>query len=134
MSPPLEWSDIKNGVKELALICEDPDASGDEPFVHWIMYGIDPQTTSLPEGIKTFGEISKPTHARQGVNSTGRIGFSGPLPPPKDDWHHYHFKLFALDEKLDLSAGVGRDGFYEAIEGHVVDTGETIGRYKRKKG
>ena len=34
VSPPLKWSGAHAGTRELALICEDPDAPFPKPFVH----------------------------------------------------------------------------------------------------
>lgn len=38
VSPPLEWSDLPKGTRELALIVDDPDAPSSEPWVHWVIY------------------------------------------------------------------------------------------------
>ena len=39
VSPPLRWSNLPAGVKELALICDDPDAPNGD-WVHWVIYKI----------------------------------------------------------------------------------------------
>jgi phosphatidylethanolamine-binding protein (PEBP) family uncharacterized protein len=36
VSPPLKWSSLPQGTKEIALICDDPDAPTQKPFVHWV--------------------------------------------------------------------------------------------------
>ena len=46
-SPPLEWTGGPDDADQMAVTLVDPDA-GD--FVHWVMVGIDPQTTSLETG------------------------------------------------------------------------------------
>ena len=38
VSPPLAWSGLPEGTKELVLICDDPDAPTTEPWVHWVIY------------------------------------------------------------------------------------------------
>ena len=50
ISPPLEWSELPEGTKEVALICDDPDAPTYRPFVHWVVYKIPADRTGLPEG------------------------------------------------------------------------------------
>lgn len=133
VSPPLEWSGISPNAQELALICEDPDAVGETPYIHWIIYGIDPTRTSIEEGVPTLGEVHSPLHARQGRNSAGSLGYIGPLPPIPHDWHHYHFKLFSLNKVVDIAPGATREEFYSAIERHIIDRAELIGRYHRIK-
>ncbi|MCM2282272.1 MAG: YbhB/YbcL family Raf kinase inhibitor-like protein [Bdellovibrionaceae bacterium] len=133
ISPPLEWSGVSPQAQELALICEDPDAPGPEPYVHWIIYGMNPRQTRLEEGFRPLSELHSPLHAFQGRNSAGLIGYIGPMPPVQHDWHHYHFKLFALKKVVTPPIGASRDEFYAAIQPHVVEQAELIGRYHRTK-
>ena len=49
-SPPLEWTAPPAGTKALALVCEDPDAPAGL-WVHWVVWGIPPTATGLPEGV-----------------------------------------------------------------------------------
>jgi Raf kinase inhibitor-like YbhB/YbcL family protein len=37
ISPRLSWSNVPASAKELALICDDPDAPQAEPWVHWVL-------------------------------------------------------------------------------------------------
>ena len=39
VSPPLEWRKLPAGTKNLALICDDPDAPMGT-WVHWVIYDI----------------------------------------------------------------------------------------------
>jgi Raf kinase inhibitor-like YbhB/YbcL family protein len=51
ISPPLEWSELPEGTKEVALICDDdPDAPTGRPFVHWVVSKIPADQRGLPEG------------------------------------------------------------------------------------
>ncbi len=45
--------------------------------------------------------------------------------------HHYHFKLYALDEVLDVQAGLAKEGLLAAMEGHILAQTEIIGTYER---
>src|SRR5256885_14226934 len=99
ISPPLSWRGVPAGTRSQVLIVEDPDAPTPEPFVHWLMYNIPPETRSLPEGIPPKPRLDDPRGAVQGVNSRGSIGYFGPAPPRGDPPHHYHFQIFALDTR-----------------------------------
>jgi phosphatidylethanolamine-binding protein (PEBP) family uncharacterized protein len=52
VSPPLRWSDLPNGTEELVLLLENITPQTQEPFVHWLVYGIGPEVEGLPEGFK----------------------------------------------------------------------------------
>jgi len=81
-SPPLEIHGIDNPIsKSLALVINDPDAPGGKGFVHWIMWNME-LVSILPEDIPKEPAITFPISALQGLNNFGRIGYSGPCPPP----------------------------------------------------
>lgn len=137
LSPPLAWKEAGTsaGVKEWALICDDPDAPTDEPWVHWVLYGIPGDVRSLAEGIGTTDRLKEPKGALQGKNSwpNGRkIGYRGPAPPKGHGIHHYHFKLYALDSALGLKPDLTKNELLKAIGAHVVGTGDLVGTYERK--
>ena len=131
ISPPLSWSDIPPSAKELAMIVDDPDAPRDQPWVHWVIYKIPADALGLAKGIPTDAQLSAPAGALQGSNTSGDIGYHGPMPPPGHGLHHYHFKLYALDTQLDLKAGANKQALLTAMEGHILATGELVGTYQR---
>lgn len=49
-----------------------------------------------------------------------------------DKPHNYHFQIFALDTVLNLPSGFSRQALLDAMKGHVIAKGETIGTYQRK--
>src|SRR4051794_29789079 len=51
LSPPLSWSGVPDGTRELALIVDDPDAPRAEPWVHWVLYKVPADVRTLIEGI-----------------------------------------------------------------------------------
>lgn len=122
-SPPLSWAGLPEGTNELALICDDPDAPTANPFVHWVAYKIPPHQTDLPENNK--GGIA------EGKNDFGRIGYAGPMPPKGHGVHHYHFRVYALDQPLHAGPGLTKDQLVKAMQGHILDEGELIGIYER---
>ena len=80
---PLAWSGAPEGTKSFALICDDPDAPTDEPWVHWVIFNLPPEMTALPGGI---GKEGAPEGTTQGVNSwpSDNQGYRGPAPPEGD--------------------------------------------------
>lgn len=127
VSPPLEWSHVPEGAKSLALICDDPDAPMGT-WVHWVIYGVPPDSTSLPEGVPTKEVIEGV--ALQGENDFKRTGYGGPCPPPGKP-HRYFFKLYALDAQLNLAPGARKKELEHAMKGHVLAQGQLMGRYQR---
>lgn len=133
LSPPLRWSNLPAGTQELALICDDPDAPRAEPWVHWVIYKIPPQLEGLPEAVPTRESLSgELAGCLQGKNDFGKIGYGGPAPPKGHGVHHYHFKLYALDAPLQISAGARKADLLAAMKGHIRAQGELIGTYERK--
>lgn len=120
-SPPLDWSDIPEGARSLALIVDDPDAPVGT-FTHWLAWGIDPAGGGLGEGEAAPAE---------GRNDFGVEGWSGPCPPPGHGRHRYFFRLHALDTDLELRPGASRDELQAALEGHVLGVAELVGGYER---
>ncbi len=131
VSPQLRWSDLPDGVKELALIVDDPDAPTPEPWVHWVIYKIPATATGLPENIAKTAALTAPEGALQGKNSWGNIGYGGPAPPRGHGVHHYHFKLYALDTALSVQSGLTKTQLLAAMTGHILAEGELVGTYQR---
>jgi Raf kinase inhibitor-like YbhB/YbcL family protein len=118
INPFINYSNFPAEVKTVALIMDDPDAPGGT-FTHWIMWNINPD--------QAIDENSHP--GIQGKNSKNEIGYTGPCPPTGT--HHYHFKIFALDKKLDLPEGSSRTDLENAMHGHILAWGELIGLYRK---
>ncbi len=128
VSPPLAWSDLPEGTKTLALICDDPDAPRGT-WVHWVVYQIPASERGLPENLPARETLDG--GARQGTNDFKKPGYGGPCPP--SGTHRYFFKLYALDASLDLASGATKDQLLKATEGHVLAHGQLIGRYARQR-
>lgn len=129
-SPVLRWSGEPDETESFALIVDDPDAP-DKTFVHWVLYNLPPHADSLPLGVDVasyFGEDDAPA---EGVNDFGNMGYGGPCPPPGHGEHHYHFRLYALDTRLDLAAGATKQQLTQAMDGHILAETDLIGTYER---
>jgi Raf kinase inhibitor-like YbhB/YbcL family protein len=133
VSPSLSWSEVPDGVEEFALIVDDPDAPTDEPWVHWVVYGISRDARVLPEALPLEPTAERPGKAKQGVNTwkENNLGYRGPAPPAGHGVHHYHFKLYALDKPVEVSEPVDKRKLREAMEGHIVETAELVCTYER---
>lgn len=121
INPPLIVSDVPANAKSLALLVDDPDAPAGD-WVHWLVWNIDPSLKEIPEKSVPVGSV-------QGITDFGKSGWGGPCPPTGT--HRYFFKLFALDQELDLSPNSRKAEFLKAIDGHVLSKSELIGLYKR---
>ena len=129
-SPPLSIDNVIKGTKSLALIVDDPDAPGGV-FVHWVIWNIPPERTSIPERVPTSETVDSLGGARQGVNDFGRLGYGGPCPPPGPA-HRYFFKLYALDRELGLRAKASKAELESAMKGHILAEATLMGIYKRQ--
>jgi hypothetical protein len=127
-SPLLTWTAPPAGTKELVLICEDPDAPGGT-FTHWVVYGLSPQATSLPEALPPAKSMTTPVFL-QGVNDFGKLGYSGPAPPPGPP-HRYQFTLYAVSAPTGLPPGAPQAQVLRALEGKVLAQTSLEGNYGR---
>lgn len=133
VSPPLAWSGVPEGTRELALVCDDPDAPTPQPWVHWLIYKIPPHTKGLPEDVAIDERLQNPAGALQGKlswRSGQTVGYRGPAPPP-GKVHRYHFRLYALDKPLELEPGAEKSALLDAMAGHVLAEGLLVGTYQR---
>lgn len=131
LSPPLSWSDIPGDMSEFALICEDPDASTDQPWVHWVICKIPPQSDGLPQALVP-ASAQMQANAMQGRNSWGILGYRGPDPSKGHGVHHYQFNLYALDTPLmSIKPGYETPALLSAMEGHILAEAQLIGTYER---
>ncbi|HPT19993.1 MAG TPA: YbhB/YbcL family Raf kinase inhibitor-like protein, partial [Methanothrix sp.] len=112
----------------LALILEDPDAPSGT-FYHWLIWNI-PAVDAIAEGIAKDATIDEPFPAVQGINSFGETGYAGPCPPPGKP-HRYFFRAYGLDEMLDLAPGSTVEDLERAMQGHILQRGETMATYGR---
>ena len=125
VSPDLDWSGAPADTVALALIVDDPDARG---FVHWVVYNMTGSATGgLMEGASA--SVDAPP---QGTNDFGRLGWSGPCPPPGRQ-HRYVFRLLALDDWLDLAGAPSAKDVLDAAAGHVLAPAVLTGIHQRAR-
>lgn len=128
MSPPLSWIGAPADTKSFALISDDPDAPVGT-WVHWVLYDLPPSVTSLAEGVPTDEKLAD--GSKQGITDFRRPGYGGPCPPPGKP-HRYYFKLYALDQALNLPVKLKKADLLKAIDGRVLAEAQLMGTYERK--
>jgi Raf kinase inhibitor-like YbhB/YbcL family protein len=127
VSPPLAWTGAPGNTQSFALICDDPDAPRGT-WVHWVLFNLPADATSLPEGVRAHDTLASGAH--QGKNDFGKVGYGGPS-PPRGKPHRYFFRLYALDAALNLPAGCSRADLDAALQGHLLASAQLMGKYGR---
>jgi Raf kinase inhibitor-like YbhB/YbcL family protein len=122
INPPLAVSGVPQGVTTLALVVDDPDAPGGT-YDHWVMWNLPADTAEIPENWTPQG-------VSVGANGSGKNEWTAPCPP--SGTHHYHFKLYALDAKLELAEGSSKAELEKAMESHIVAQTELVGTYAKQ--
>jgi len=126
-SPPLSWSPLSPQAAAIVLICCDPDAPTADPWVHWVLYDLSPEVAGLAEDVGDAQTLKN--GAKQGLNDFQTIGYGGPKPPPGRP-HRYVFTVYAIDRPTGLPPCATKQQVMDAIDGHVLDSGELIGLYR----
>jgi hypothetical protein len=129
-SPPLTVEGVPNGTVSLALVVDDPDAPNG-PYVHWLVWGLPPDVGTLPAGVPKTERVDSLDGARQGTNSGGSVGYTGPCPPTNDGAHTYRFDAYALEREVDLDAGARRPALEEALSAGVLAKTRLTGTFDR---
>jgi len=143
-SPSISWSGAPRDTRSFALIAVDRDSPADrgpankpnmtiprdaerKAFYHWLLVDIPADVTALGEG-EQAGIAGRNSFGDRGK---GANGYDGPCPPFNDERvHTYHFTVYALDvPTLDLDSGFSGEEATVALAGHILDQGETTGKY-----
>jgi Raf kinase inhibitor-like YbhB/YbcL family protein len=139
-SPPLEWTGVPQSARELALICDDPDAPMGT-WSHWVIISLPAAAKGLKEGVppemqpvqsqvEMAGDASLKSMVAQGKNDFGKFGYGGPCPP--SGTHRYSFRLYALDSPVSWSnSPPNRAELLKAIQGHILAEGRLVGKFAR---
>jgi Raf kinase inhibitor-like YbhB/YbcL family protein len=125
VSPALSWGAVPAGTVEIAVALVDDSAVSDgQPFVHWVIGGLDPAEIAVVEG-------DVPPGALQALNFFGDIGYGGPCPPPGDDAHLYRLTAYALNQQLELADGDLATEFLDIIATLTIASTDVTGFYQR---
>jgi Raf kinase inhibitor-like YbhB/YbcL family protein len=129
LSPPLSWSNVPAGTKELVVILQDPDAPLPRPVTHVIVTAIQPDRGSLDEGALAPG---KDPAIVLGRGSFRRIGYAGPRPPVGHGPHRYIFQIYALSERLTASTPPDLHSTTATIIKSALGRGQLTGTFERQ--
>jgi Raf kinase inhibitor-like YbhB/YbcL family protein len=125
INPPLNIADVPSGAKSLVLVMDDPDVPKnlrkDGMWDHWVVFNIPVTVQEIKEG-----EEPKGVH---GIGTSQNLKYNGPCPPDRE--HRYFFKLYALEMELDLPQKATKKQVEKAMEGHILEKTELMGRYER---
>jgi Raf kinase inhibitor-like YbhB/YbcL family protein len=125
VSPALSWGAVPAGTAEIALALVDDTAVSDgEPFVHWVIAGLDPNEIALVEG-------DVPAGAVQAINFFGDVGYGGPCPPEGDEPHLYRLTAYALDRSPGVADATPALEFLDAVEKVTLGTADLSATYGR---
>ena len=132
VSPPLNWEEPPAGTTEFAILVQDLDSQRDEPFYHWIMFGIPGAVRSFPEAVPKDGRGNL-LIARQGTNSFSydNWGYRGPAPLDGSGVHRYQFTLYALSKRLSLFPGASGAEFVRGVRPIVLEQATLTGTFDR---
>jgi Raf kinase inhibitor-like YbhB/YbcL family protein len=119
-SPPLDWTGVPGGTREIDLVVEDPDAKN---FLHWAVLGMPATARSIPRDHAPAGAV-------QTRNGFGRPGWGAPC-PPRGSAHRYVFALYADDKPLGLDGDASQDEIDHTIAAHALARGTLTARYAR---
>lgn len=120
LAPQLEWSPAPTGTVEIAVTLVDQNAPG---VVHWVMSGIDPFATSLPEGVI-------PEFATVGLNVNGQPGYTGPC-PPAGETHTYVYTVHFLDQATELGDGAPGADLQAFVNAATFESLSVVGTYSQ---
>jgi Raf kinase inhibitor-like YbhB/YbcL family protein len=129
ISPPLRIEGPLDEISSLALMVYHPHESGCCSFCAWLAWNI-PPTDTIPENIPPGVRVTAPVQGTQGRNDYGKVGYSGPCPPPGTS-HRVNYKIYGLDTFLFLPGGSTKQALIQAMQGHVIQFGETFAMYTR---
>ena len=130
-SPEILIEGLPKETVSIAITMDDLDHPIKPGFNHWIAWNIEP-VCRIPGNLPKGAMIDEPIYAEQGLGY-GRHCYKGPKPPFKRI-HRYAITVYALDKKLRLGKNSRKKDLIKAIEDHVLDESEIIGKYQRGRG
>ena len=127
-SPPLAWSGVPKGTQSLVLIMHHLDPEG-KTKIYWLMYDIDPKTTSVAKNATGFGKMGMST-----VHN--RVEYAPPHSQGPGE-KKYVLTLFALSAKPDLSKAanpIAVEALLPAMKGKILAAADLTVIYTRPAG
>lgn len=107
----------------VAIMVFNPSMRGVFSYCAWLIWDM-PAQKVIPAGIPHGKIVTTPISALQGLNDAGEIGYSGPCPLPGQT-HRYLFRVYGLDDFLEIAGGSNKNELKSAMHDHIVQYGET---------
>ena len=134
VSPEMKWTNVPKGTVTFLLHMHDPDVARNKTTdtqVHWLMWNIPGTATGLPENVPKGADLPDGSHQ---ISASGPV-YRGPGAPATGPQHHYTFEIYALDTKLDVTAGTDafdtRANVMKAVQGHILGKAVYVGLFRR---
>jgi len=126
VNPQLKISEIPWGAKSLVLIVDDPDAQRvcGYTWVHWVVFDIPIESDTVEILENSIPGIS-------GESTYKKPSYGGPNPPAGTGIHNYHFKIYALNKKLELPKMTSLSKIIESMQNHILANSTLIGQYSK---
>jgi hypothetical protein len=132
VSPALQWAYAPEDTGSFVLMLTGPEnhrRGSHTVAFFWGRWNIPASATQLAEG-QPRG-VEQADGSRHMESDDGILGYDPPCAPPGAGPIHYQYKLYALDEMLDLPADATRDAVLEAMDGHIVRASVYYGMVER---
>jgi Raf kinase inhibitor-like YbhB/YbcL family protein len=118
VSPPLSWTAGPSGTMSYAIVMRDLDFMNG--FVHWVIWDIPANVTSLPEDVEHADQPSAPAGAKQADFNGSVTGYYGPCSP--SNVNTYEFTLYAMPNATTSGpvAGGDKNAAASSIESQAI--------------
>lgn len=134
-SPELRWEGTPRETDSLLLTLGDLDARGrtGAELSDWIIYRLSSHFRHRPAGISRQEML--PNGIRQGMNSAGKLCYSGPYPPHGDPAHRCVFELLATRGAVpQTERGISGPALLAAVRSQIIGRAVCQRSYARALG
>jgi hypothetical protein len=131
ISPEFQLLNISSSATSIAIIMDDLDIPFMKSLNHWVIWNI-PKMELIPENIPYGSPVTSMGNAIQG-KAYGKNRYRGPKQPFFiKSTHNYLFQFYVLDCFLSLDMNATKEDVINAMQGHIIQYGEIMGKYRRK--
>ena len=132
VSPPLQWAYAPEDTGSFVLMLTGPEnhrRGSHTVAFFWGRWNIPASATQLAGGQRRG--VEQADGSRHMESDDGILGYDPPCAPPGAGPIHYQYKLYALDEMLDLPADATREAVLQAMDGHILRASVYYGKLER---
>jgi Raf kinase inhibitor-like YbhB/YbcL family protein len=114
----------------VAIMVFNPSMRGGFSYCAWLIWDM-PAAKEIPAGIPQGKIVTTPISALQGLNDAGKLGYTGPS-PPQGQTHRYLFRVYGLDDFLQIPGGSNKNELKQAMHDHIIQYGDAEAMSVRK--